>query len=180
VTAAELLILKSGDCRLFAKQAQLSDARDTVRVLVIDDSVEDVRRVRGLLQEEGEFRLASARDVEEARGLLEGGNYDVALVDYRLWSDDNAGLVRFVRERYPDVAIVLLTSGDNEREALPALKLGATTFSRSNTWTASSRPGFSPPWMRPARCGGATQWCAGSNVKPDRPPHRPLQPPRVR
>ena len=84
--------------------------------------------MRALLHQEGEFRLASARDVDDARTLLEEGSFDVALVDYRLWSDENAGLVRFVRERYPDVAIVLLTSGDNEREALPALKLGAHDF----------------------------------------------------
>ncbi len=113
---------------MLAKPPQASDARVTIRVLVIDDSVDDIRRVRALLHQEGEFRLASARDVDEARGLLEEGSFDVALVDYRLWSDDSAGLVRFVRERYPDVAIVLLTSGDNEREALPALKLGAHDF----------------------------------------------------
>jgi diguanylate cyclase (GGDEF)-like protein len=113
---------------LIAKAVQVAEARDTIRVLVIDESVDDVCRVRALLQEEGEFRLSSARDVDEARDLLDEGNFDVALVDYRLWSDDNAGLVRFVRERYSDVAIVLLTSGDNEREALPALKLGAHDF----------------------------------------------------
>jgi diguanylate cyclase (GGDEF)-like protein len=113
---------------LIAKTLQISEARDTIRVLVIDESVDDVCRVRALLQEEGEFRIASARNVDEARDLLDDGNYDAALVDYRLWSDDNAGLVRFVRERYSDVAIVLLTSGDNEREALPALKLGAHDF----------------------------------------------------
>ena len=113
---------------MLTKTLKVAEARDTIRVLVIDDSVEDVRRVRTLLGEEAEFRIASARDVTEARGLLDEGNYDVALVDYGLWSDDSAGLVRFVRERHADVAIVLLTSGDNEREALPALKLGAHDF----------------------------------------------------
>ncbi|MEX0782948.1 MAG: diguanylate cyclase [Dehalococcoidia bacterium] len=113
---------------MLAKPIQIAEARETIRVLVIDDSVEDVRRVRTLLQQEGDFRISSARNVDVARTLLDDGNFDVALVDYRLWSDDNVGLVRFVRERYSDVAIVLLTSGDNEREALPALKLGAHDF----------------------------------------------------
>src|SRR6185436_12084788 len=39
-----------------------------------------------------------------------------------------AELVRYVREKHSDVAVVLLTSGENEREALPALKLGAHDF----------------------------------------------------
>lgn len=123
-----LPILNSGVCTLLAKPVQIGDARETIRVLVIDDSIEDVRRVRDLLAREGDFRLHSACDVDEARGLLDSGNYDAALVDYALWSDDSAGLVRFVRERHSDIAIVLLTSGENEREALPALKLGAHDF----------------------------------------------------
>ncbi len=113
---------------MLATPIQISEIRETIRVLVIDDSVDDVRRVRALLLREGEFRVHSARDVGEARELLDAGNYDAALVDYGLWSDDSAGLVRFVRERHSDVAIVLLTSGENEREALPALKLGAHDF----------------------------------------------------
>jgi diguanylate cyclase (GGDEF)-like protein len=113
---------------LLTKFAPVTESRDTVRVLVIDESIDDVRSVRELLQREGEFRLHSARNVSEAFELLDQGNFDVALVDYRLWSDERGGLVRFVRERHSDVAIVLLISGENEREALPALKLGAHDF----------------------------------------------------
>ncbi|HEX6029920.1 MAG TPA: diguanylate cyclase [Tepidiformaceae bacterium] len=111
-----------------AKLLPAPEARASIRVLVIDDAVDDVKRVRDLLHREGDFRVQSARDIGEARKLLDEGNHDVALIDYRLWSDDTGGLVRFVRERHSDVAVVLLVSGDNEREALPALKLGAHDF----------------------------------------------------
>lgn len=98
-----------------------------VRVLVIDLAVDDVRRLRTLMEGEPDFRLHPARTIEEAEECLADGTYDVALVESSLWSPDGADLVRFVRDNHLDIAVVLLTSG-NQREALPALKLGAHDF----------------------------------------------------
>jgi DNA-binding NtrC family response regulator len=88
-----------------AKLLPAPEARASIRVLVIDDAVDDVKRIRDLLHREGDFRVQSARDVAEARVLLDEGNHDAAVIDYRLWSDDSRGLVRFVRERHSDVAV---------------------------------------------------------------------------
>jgi len=98
-----------------------------VRVLIIDTVVEDIRRVRDTLQPQGDFRIQAARGVDEARSLLVDGVFDVALVDGGLWNAEGADLVRFVRDRHLDIAVVLLTSG-NQRDVLPALKLGAHDF----------------------------------------------------
>ena len=99
-----------------------------LRVLVVDPSVEDCRRVRELLGDKGEFVTHVARTANEARELLADGLFDVALIEYGVWSARDAELVRVVREKHSDVAVVLLTSGENEREALPALRLGAHDF----------------------------------------------------
>lgn len=104
------------------------ERRRILRVLVVDSSVEDVRRVRDLLHATGEFVAHAAGTVHEAQALLDDGPFDIAVIDYGLWSERGAELVRFVRERHGDVAVVLLTNGENEREALPALKLGAHDF----------------------------------------------------
>jgi diguanylate cyclase (GGDEF)-like protein len=97
-------------------------------VLIVDDCIEDVRRVRELLHRSGEFVTHAARTVEEAQALLGDGSFDVALIDSVLWTDPSAALIQYLREHRNDVAVVLLTGGDNEREALPALKLGAHDF----------------------------------------------------
>ena len=102
--------------------------RRVLRILVVDSSVDDVRSVCELLRRNGEFLPHVARGREEAETLLDEGVFDVALVDYSLWTERDNQLVRFLRERHSDVAVVLLTSGENEREALPALKLGAHDF----------------------------------------------------
>lgn len=100
----------------------------TLRVLIVDESVEDVRRVRDVLQEAGSFLAAAARTAEEAEALLEGGSFDVALVDATIWSEPSSELARYLREHRSDVAVVLLTNSENERDALPAMKLGAHDF----------------------------------------------------
>jgi len=119
--------------RMTTARLQVSEHRPVLRVLLVDQTVEDARRVRRLLEGETDLRLQVARDLEEARGLLADGAFDVALVDAGIWADESAGLVACLRQHRADVAVVLLTSGENEREALPALKLGAHDFvSRKN------------------------------------------------
>ena len=98
-----------------------------LRVLIIDPNVDDVRRVRDLLAT-GDFVTHAARTADEGQMLLDGGLFDVALVDSETWTTEGSELVKHLRERRNDVAVVLLTSGENEREALPALKLGAHDF----------------------------------------------------
>jgi two-component system, cell cycle response regulator len=110
-------------------RAPAASARTRVlRVLIVDESVDDVRRIRDLLQETGGFLSHAARTAEEAETLLEGGSFDVALVDANIWSDPQSAFASYLRERRSDVAVVLLTNSENEREALPAMKLGAHDF----------------------------------------------------
>jgi two-component system cell cycle response regulator len=110
------------------KAAPLAERKRILRVLIIDPNVDDVRRVRELLQADGDFVTHSSRTVEEARELLDGGMFDVALIDSTTWTSEGSELARHLREHRADVAVVLLTNGENEREALPALKLGANDF----------------------------------------------------
>ncbi len=119
----------TGGLSFVIARAPAAPARTRVlRVLIVDESIDDVRRVRDLLQETGGFISYAARTAEEAETLLDGGSFDVALVDATIWSDASSVFARYLREKRNDVAVVLLTNGENEREALPAMKLGAHDF----------------------------------------------------
>lgn len=113
---------------MIAPSALPDERRRVLRVLIVDQCVDDVRRVRELLHQSGDFVTHAARTIEEAKALLRDGSFDVALVDSGVWSDPSATLVQYLREHRNDVAVVLLTGGENERDALPALKLGAHDF----------------------------------------------------
>ncbi|MGE3073721.1 MAG: diguanylate cyclase [Dehalococcoidia bacterium] len=105
-----------------------TERKRILRVLVVDSNVNDVRRVRELLSANGDFVTHTARTSDEACEMLADGMFDVALVDSATWTSEGNDLARQLRDRRNDVAVVLLTNGENEREALPALKLGAHDF----------------------------------------------------
>ena len=109
---------------MVAKTGALIERKRILRVLIVDQNVDDVRRVRELLQTGGDFVTHAARTVDEARALLEDG-CSMSRSWIRTWTSEGNELAQHLRERRNDVAVVLLTNGENEREALPALKLGA-------------------------------------------------------
>ena len=113
---------------MMPKTIAVAERKRVLRVLIIDPSVDDVRRVRDSLQSSGDFVTHAARTVDEGLSMLDGGAFDVALVDSGTWSEGGNELARHLREHRNDVAVVLLIGGENEREALPALKLGAHDF----------------------------------------------------
>ena len=57
-------------------------------MLLVDPSVEDARFVRDLLAHRDDFRVQSARSLEEAESLLGEGAFDAALVEAAWWSED--------------------------------------------------------------------------------------------
>ncbi len=100
----------------------------TLRVLIVDDDAERVRAVRSILEASPRFLPQAARDPADAVSLLDEGAYDAALVYAALWLDPQSPLVRTLRERRTDVAVVLLLDDQFELEAVPSLKLGAHDF----------------------------------------------------
>jgi diguanylate cyclase (GGDEF)-like protein len=112
---------------MMPKAIAIAERKRILRVLIIDPNVNDVRRVREALGN-GDFVTHAARTVDEGIDLLDGGMFDVALIDSGTWTAEGTNLARHLREHRNDVAVVLLTNGENEREALPALKLGAHDF----------------------------------------------------
>ncbi|GIW18677.1 MAG: hypothetical protein KatS3mg064_1834 [Tepidiforma sp.] len=100
----------------------------TLRVLIIDEDVERIRAVRQLLESSPRFHAHAARGAQEAESLLADGAFDVAIIAARLWLDPASPLAGLLRERRPDIAVVLLLDGQPDLEAVPSLKLGAHDF----------------------------------------------------
>lgn len=93
------------------------------RILIVDDEAP----VRGLLHkilENGGTQCRTADDAAEARVSLESGPFDLILCDIRMPGESGLDLIRQVRERYPDTAVIMITGVDDPQEAQAALKLG--------------------------------------------------------
>jgi signal transduction histidine kinase len=111
-------------------QSSRTMSETAVRVLLIEDDEDDYILTRGLLAEipQYSFELEWIRDYDQALPALTDGQYDVALVDYRLGSRDGVQLIRQARASGCRQPIILLT-GQTEREIdLAATQAGASDF----------------------------------------------------
>jgi CheY-like chemotaxis protein len=88
--------------------------RAGVRLLLVDDNEELLFSLARAFRKAG-FEVRSAPDAEQALALLDGQEPDLVLTDLRLPGLSGLDLLRHVRERYPQVPVVLVTGyGDEE------------------------------------------------------------------
>ncbi len=84
-----------------------------VRVLLLGERIEEFRRVRELLQGQGDYHVHGARDALSAAELLADGTYDAVLVDSEIWEDSGTVLLEQMRLNECDAAVVVITEHDD-------------------------------------------------------------------
>lgn len=93
------------------------------RVLIVDDEPH-VRRVIHCFLEQAGYDCENASDAVEARRLLAERSFDLLLTDMNMPGESGAGLARFVRERYRETAVVMVTVIDDPEQAREILDIG--------------------------------------------------------
>jgi DNA-binding NtrC family response regulator len=101
-------------------------------LLVVDDEESICFSMSEYFSQHG-FKVDTAREMEEAEGLLKETEYKVIIQDLRLGAarrPDGIDIIKMVHQRNPDTRIVVLTSyGSPEAEA-EARDAGADAFLR--------------------------------------------------
>ncbi len=96
-----------------------------LRILVVDESAEDRWRIvdalRGGLPAS---EVLEVRDPGELAPILERGCFDVVLADHRPGWIDAFAVLRRIRERDPDLPVLLCTGSGSEELAVAAMKAG--------------------------------------------------------
>jgi DNA-binding NtrC family response regulator len=95
------------------------------RILIVDDEPVVTDVLGTLLRKEG-HEVLTAEDAGAGRGLFEsGGPWDAVLVDVMLPDANGLDVLRWIRERDPDTAVLLITAFGTVENAVTAMKLGA-------------------------------------------------------
>jgi len=102
-------------------------------VLVVDDSLLDRSLAVGLLEKLPDFTVCQAVDGQDALEQLELHLPDLVVTDMLMPNMDGLQLVAEVREHYPLVPIILMTSGGSEELAVQALQRGAASYVAKRT-----------------------------------------------
>ena len=99
------------------------------RVLIVDDE-EGMRNYLSIVLRKVGMETVEATDGQHACELLAGGHFDVVLEDLKMPRLDGLGLLRRVRDDYPDTAVVIMTAFSTWETAVEAMRLGAFNYIR--------------------------------------------------
>lgn len=100
---------------------------DRIRVLVVDDE-EVVRLSYRRVLSDGSFTVMAAGDGDEALNLMDGGRFDVVLLDMRMPGMDGMEVLRAIKQRWPQSEVVVVTGYPSIETAKEAVKLGAYDY----------------------------------------------------
>lgn len=111
-------------------------ARDRIRLFIVDDHPVFREGLRLSLEGRRDIRVVAAvgSGDEMWKAVRANGVPDVVLMDVELpGGDDGIELTRALREKHPDVRVVMLTAFADSERVLAALKAGAVGYLLKNS-----------------------------------------------
>ena len=106
--------------------------RVSQKLLVVDDEESICFSMREYFSQHG-FKVDTAREIEEAEGLIKETDYQVIIQDLRLGVNprsDGLEIIKLVHQQNPETRIVVLTSYGSPEVEAEARRAGADAFLR--------------------------------------------------
>lgn len=100
-----------------------------IRAVLIDDNPDD--RALVLRELEREFPGLTVEHILDAEGfaaLVERGGFDLVVTDYQLRWSDGLYVLKEIKRRYPDAAVIMFTGTGNEEVAVEAMRSGVDEY----------------------------------------------------
>ncbi|WP_453992680.1 response regulator transcription factor [Bacillus nitroreducens] len=98
-------------------------------VLIVEDQSIVRQGLKLMLQQDSQIRVvAEAENGVEAIKMMEAHVIDVVLMDIRMPIMNGIEATRNIKERWPNVKILILTTFNDDEYAIQALKYGANAF----------------------------------------------------
>jgi len=98
-----------------------------MKILIVDDEVNLLQSLGDVLRSKG-FMVGTARNGLEALDRLKERFFDLIIADLKMPRMGGMELLKVVRERYPQTAVVILTGYGTVKSAVDAIKRGAYDY----------------------------------------------------
>lgn len=100
-----------------------------IRLIIVDDHEMVREGLKAMLMAEPDFSIVGdAANAEQAFALIERLHPDVALLDVRLPGISGVEVCRMVAEKYPETAVIILTTFSDEHLVAQCIQAGARGF----------------------------------------------------
>jgi DNA-binding NtrC family response regulator len=101
-----------------------STPENNTRILLVDDDQHLLQSMGEWLNQNG-FQTSLAQDIASAKQQVEELEFDLAIVDLRLGSDDGLDLLRYLRKHHPNTSVILMTGYATVDTGIEAIRAGA-------------------------------------------------------
>ncbi|TWT40938.1 DNA-binding transcriptional response regulator [Phycisphaerae bacterium RAS1] len=98
-----------------------------ITVLIVEDESLIRWSLRQKFEERG-FRVSEAEDGKAALATMEGGGFDLVMLDYKLPEMNGIDVLRKLREIDTDAVVIMMTAYSTIENAVEAIKLGAFDY----------------------------------------------------
>ena len=108
----------------------MNAAEDVIRVLLVEDNPADVAIATRILGRyaHAQFAVSSVASADECVSALEGGRFDLVMLDYGLPGEDGLTLLRRLKDGNGAPPIIMLTGQGDPRVASEAIRAGAYDY----------------------------------------------------
>lgn len=96
-------------------------------VLVVDDEENLLVLLERILSKEG-FTVKTASNAYQALDLVENNNFDLAILDIKMFPVDGVVLLAEIKKRSPSIHVVMVTAYPTIDTRNECLKIGASTY----------------------------------------------------
>jgi DNA-binding NtrC family response regulator len=102
-------------------------------VLIIDDEAAIRESLQMLLEDDG-YEVDGAEDGREGLNRLDTQAFDLVLLDFQLPDRNGLEILKDIRERDPEMAVIMITAYGTPENAVAAIQAGAANFI-AKPWT---------------------------------------------
>jgi DNA-binding NtrC family response regulator len=95
-------------------------------ILIVDDEPAQCQFLGGSLEKD--YSTVSAANGREATQLLSRRSFDLVITDERMPEMGGIELIRWIRERMPEIPVIVLTAYGSVETAVEAMNLGAQEY----------------------------------------------------
>ncbi len=97
------------------------------RILIVDDEESQREPLAGFLKKQG-FDVATAASGQEAVIICQERHFEIALIDLKMPEMDGIELLGKLKERSPEMQVIMMTAYGSVESAVEAMKLGAYNY----------------------------------------------------
>jgi DNA-binding NtrC family response regulator len=121
------------------------------RILIVDDEEIVLRSCARILAGDA-YEVETVLDPWEALRRVDENGYDVLVLDIMMPHIDGLQVLQHVKERHPDLDVIMMTGLSQIQTAVKAMKLGAFTTCPSPSIPTSSRWWWTARWSGSGCC----------------------------